>query len=205
MRGSILKQALAGVAAGAMLFAAGSAGAANYVLNLTGSFLNLQTNSFTAFGRQYDTGVLALSGFTPFELADGDTVEVNVTITDGPFVVPVRGEMFFGLDFSDLTTVNLRLFADLGMQEIARNNTWLRGARVSLAVDNIFDEKVDVRDATGAIPINYQPDLIDPVGRTLRLSFRKIFFPPRAVPPPGQPRQQGAPGGGQSGAERRPG
>lgn len=97
-----------------------------------------------------------------------------------------------GLDFSDLTTVNLRLFADLGMQPMARENPWMRGARVSLSVDNLFDERVDVRDATGAVPISYQPDLLDPAGRTLRLSFRKLFFPPRAVPPPGaQRRRQG--------------
>lgn len=90
-----------------------------------------------------------------------------------------------GLDFSDLTTVNLRLFADLGMQPIAREQTWLRGARMTLAVDNVFDERVSVRDAAGATPISYQPDLVDPLGRTVRISFRKLFFPPRAVPAPG--------------------
>ena len=86
-----------------MVFAAaGAAQAANYVLNLTGSFLDLQTDSFTFNGRFYETGTLDLDGFDPFELADGDTVEVNVQIDDGPFVVPLRGEMFFGLNFSDL-------------------------------------------------------------------------------------------------------
>jgi hypothetical protein len=45
-----------------------------------------------------------------------------------------------------------------------------------------------VRDPTGAVPINFQPDLLDPLGRTLRLSVRKVFLPPRAVPPPGQSR-----------------
>lgn len=94
-----------------------------------------------------------------------------------------------GLKFSDLSTVNLRLFADLGMQPMARENPWMRGARVSLSVDNLFDEQVDVRDSAGAIPISYQPDLLDPLGRTLRISFRKIFLPPRAVPPPGARRE----------------
>jgi uncharacterized membrane protein YgcG len=94
-----------------------------------------------------------------------------------------------GLKFSDLTTVNARLFADLGQQPMARQHPWMRGARVSLSVDNIFDERIDVRDSTGAVPINYQPDLIDPLGRVVKLSFRKIFLPPRAVPPPGQRRQ----------------
>lgn len=95
-----------------------------------------------------------------------------------------------GLDISDLTTVNLRLFADLGLQPMARDHLWLRGARVSLGVDNLFDEKVRVRDGTDATPISYQPDLLDPLGRTVRLSFRKVFFPPRPVTPPGQRRPQ---------------
>jgi hypothetical protein len=103
MSGSVLKRALAGVALGALVFAGGSAQAANYVLDLTGSFLDLQTNSFTFNGKFYETGALELSGFTPFELADGDTVEVSVTITDGPFVTPVRQEMFFGLNFADIS------------------------------------------------------------------------------------------------------
>ena len=58
---------------------------------------------------------------------------------------------------------------------------WMRGARVSLSVENLFDERLDVRDATGAVPISYQPDLLDPQGRVVQLSFRKLFLPPRAV------------------------
>lgn len=90
----------------------------------------------------------------------------------------VNGAAFGGQDlrFSDLTTVNLRLFADLGQQPFARGNRWLRGSRIALSVDNLFDERLRVRDAAGATPISYQPDLVDPLGRTVRLSFRKIFF-----------------------------
>ncbi|OHB34379.1 MAG: hypothetical protein A2882_07505 [Phenylobacterium sp. RIFCSPHIGHO2_01_FULL_70_10] len=88
-----------------------------------------------------------------------------------------------GLTFSDLTTLDLRLFADLGQQPMAREHPWMRGARVSLSVENLFDERLDVRDATGAVPISYQPDLLDPQGRVVQLSFRKLFLPPRAVRP----------------------
>lgn len=80
------------------------------------------------------------------------------------------------LEFSDLTTVGLRLFADLGQQPIARRHTWLRGARATLAVENLFDTRLKVRTASGATPISYQPDYLDPLGRTVRLSFRKLFF-----------------------------
>jgi iron complex outermembrane receptor protein len=90
----------------------------------------------------------------------------------------VRGGAFGGedLDFSDLTTVGLRVFADLGRQPFARNNPWLRGARASLSVENLFNQRQKVRAADGTTPINYQPDYLDPQGRTVRISFRKVFF-----------------------------
>lgn len=80
------------------------------------------------------------------------------------------------LEFSDQTTVNLRLFADLGAQPIARDYPWLRGARATLSVDNLFDSRQQVRDGTGVTPVSYQPDLLDPVGRSVKLTFRKLFF-----------------------------
>lgn len=81
------------------------------------------------------------------------------------------------LQFSELTTVGVRLFADLGLQPIAREYPLLRGARLALIVDNLFDERQDVRNVQGVTPINYQPDLLDPQGRTIRLTVRKVFFP----------------------------
>lgn len=80
------------------------------------------------------------------------------------------------LEFSDLTTVNLRLFADLGMQPIARQQKWLRGMRATLSVDNLFDQRQDVTTPQGTTPISYQPDLLDPVGRTVKFTVRKLFF-----------------------------
>jgi len=82
---------------------AGSAQAATHVLNLTGSAFDVVTNAFTFGGIDYETGYLELTGFTPFILADGDTVDVNVDIADGMFVVPSRDVMFFGLNFADIS------------------------------------------------------------------------------------------------------
>jgi len=87
------------------------------------------------------------------------------------------------LEFSALTTVNLRLFADLGLVEWARPYPVLRGARVSIVVGNLFNERQDVRTLDGSTPVNYQADLLDPLGRNVRLTFRKLFFP--GMPPPG--------------------
>jgi hypothetical protein len=81
------------------------------------------------------------------------------------------------LFFSDLATIDLRLFADLGQRrDLVRRMPFLRGTRISLAIDNITDSRLDVRDRNGNVPIGYQRDLIDPLGRTLRFSLRKLFF-----------------------------
>lgn len=81
------------------------------------------------------------------------------------------------LRFGALTTVNLRLFADLGQQQgLVRAMPFFRGSRLTLAVDNLFDQRLDVRDAAGVTPLGYQPDLLDPLGRSIRLSFRKLFY-----------------------------
>ncbi|WP_375397706.1 TonB-dependent receptor [uncultured Sphingomonas sp.] len=81
------------------------------------------------------------------------------------------------LDFSSLGTLNARLFADLGQQlAFLKKNPWARGMRVTLGVDNIFDTRQRVTDAAGNTPVSYQPDYLDPLGRTIRVSVRKLFF-----------------------------
>ena len=35
------------------------------------------------------------------------------------------------------------------------------------------------RDGSGVTPVNYQPDLLDPIGRTVSISIRKLFLPTR--------------------------
>ena len=82
------------------------------------------------------------------------------------------------LDFAPLAKVNLNLFANLGERlDLVAKQPWLRGTQVRFSVDNIFDEKQKVRDAAGLTPVNYQPDLLDPQGRTFKISLRKLFLP----------------------------
>lgn len=84
------------------------------------------------------------------------------------------------LRFSSLATLNLRLFANLGQQEsLVKAVPFLRGSRLSLSVTNLFDERIRVRDMAGATPISFQPGYLDPLGRSVRVSFRKLFSPPR--------------------------
>ena len=81
------------------------------------------------------------------------------------------------LDFSDLATINLRLFADLGVRrELVQAHPILRGTRLTFAVNNLFDQQQTVRDATGAVPVTYQPDYLDPRGRVVSFNVRKLLF-----------------------------
>nr|WP_217430325.1 TonB-dependent receptor [Sphingomonas bacterium] len=81
------------------------------------------------------------------------------------------------LNFSSLTTLNLRLFADAtGRIDLIAKHPWLRGVRATLAFENVFDSRQRVTDQTGTTPISYQPDYLNPLGRTVRLSIRKLFF-----------------------------
>ncbi len=83
------------------------------------------------------------------------------------------------LHFSPLATFDLRLFANLGQRfDLVAKHPWLRGTSVQFRVDNIFDSKPKVRDAFGAVPLGYQPDLLDPLGRTVGITIRKLFLPP---------------------------
>ena len=86
------------------------------------------------------------------------------------------------LHFSSLGTFNLRLFANPGdIPEIAVKHPWLRGTQFRLEVNNIFNSRPQVRDAAGNIPLNYQPGLLDPIGRTIMVTFRKLFLPSPAT------------------------
>nr|WP_246332134.1 TonB-dependent receptor [Sphingomonas chungangi] len=80
------------------------------------------------------------------------------------------------LHFSSLATANLRIFADLGQNPALMKHKWARGMRVTLSINNITDSRQHVRDANGDTPLSYQPAYLDPMGRTIKLSIRKLFF-----------------------------
>ncbi len=83
------------------------------------------------------------------------------------------------LRFSPLTTFDLRLFANLGERlDLVAKQPWLRGTQVRFEVRNMFDSKPRVRDGSGLVPFGYQSDLLDPLGRTVSFSIRKLFSPP---------------------------
>ena len=77
------------------------------------------------------------------------------------------------LRFSPLTTVNLRAFTELG--RYAPDVAFLKGARLSLSVANIFDKRQKVTDEGGVTPLAYQRAYRDPIGRTVEIELRKTF------------------------------
>jgi hypothetical protein len=82
------------------------------------------------------------------------------------------------LRFSPLATFDLRLFANPGdIPELTVKHPWLRGTQVQFRIDNMFNSRPKVHDAGGNVPLSFQPDLLDPLGRTIMISFRKLFLP----------------------------
>jgi hypothetical protein len=77
--------------------------------------------------------------------------------------------------FSALGTADLRLFADLARLPLTRGHEWSKGARVAVAVTNVFDTRQSVHDATGMTPAAFEPGYLDPPGRTVAITLRKVF------------------------------
>ncbi|MEP7130384.1 MAG: TonB-dependent receptor [Sphingomicrobium sp.] len=98
------------------------------------------------------------------------------------------------LRFSPLATFDLRLFANLGeLPELTLKHPWLRGSSLRFEVNNVFNARPKVNDAFGDVPLNYQPDLLDPLGRTVMISLRKLFLPPPSFFRQQSEREQQAP------------
>ena len=80
------------------------------------------------------------------------------------------------LRFADQATVNLNLFANLAERFGGPAAPgWLRGTRVTVGVTNLFDTRPRVRDDAGSTPLSYQQAYLDPIGRQIFASLRKIF------------------------------
>ena len=77
------------------------------------------------------------------------------------------------LRFSSILKLNLGGYVGLG--RLLKHEKWARKLRLSLDISNVTDARQSVRDGNGALPSRFQPDLLDPVGRTVTLSLRKLF------------------------------
>ncbi len=88
----------------------------------------------------------------------------------------VTGGSAGDLKFGDLATFDLRFFVDLNQRpKLTEKLPFLKGSRLRLSIDNIFDAQRRITDANGIVPLNYQPGYIDPLGRYIELEWRKTF------------------------------
>ena len=80
------------------------------------------------------------------------------------------------LRFGSVTKVGISTFMDLGARAgLVKSAPFFKGSRVSLRVENLFDSRQKVTDASGSVPLSYQPDYLDPRGRMIEFEFRKLF------------------------------
>lgn len=80
------------------------------------------------------------------------------------------------LRFADYAVVNLNLFANLG--DRLNGSTMARavkGMRITFGIANLFNTRPQVRTGAGVTPLTYQPTYLDPLGRSVNISLRKLF------------------------------
>ncbi len=138
--------------------------------------------------------IVLREGLAPIDLMDGGTlggtprarhnVQINTGVIDNGLGIRLSGNWKSAaevsgsspagdLRFGALATFELRLFANLANR--FRGKDWARGTRVSLSIANLLNTRQKVTDARGATPLAYQDAYLDPEGRTLLLSVRRIF------------------------------
>jgi hypothetical protein len=126
-----------------------------------------------ASGGQYQQEIEAQFGF----IDNGYGARLSADWRSGTTVQGGAAGGAGALDFSDVSTVNFRLWDDFSPQhKLLARYPILRGVRITLNVINLFDQSIHVRDSAGPTPFAYQSALLDPTGRVVSLSLRKLFY-----------------------------
>jgi iron complex outermembrane receptor protein len=77
------------------------------------------------------------------------------------------------LYFSGIFKLNMSVY--VSVHHFLPKQEWSRHMQLKLAVENLTDAHQDVHDANGHTPNRFQPDFLDPIGRTVKLTLRKLF------------------------------
>ena len=86
---------------------------------------------------------------------------------------PVRNDIAASdLRFSGRTWLVLYSFLDT--HKIV-NKPWTKGLMIHFTIENLLNDRIKVTDRNGQTPNRFQPALIDPVGRSIRIGVRKLF------------------------------
>lgn len=107
---------------------------------------------------------------------NGLGARVTGNFESGTQVSGVTGATDSSLNFNPIATVNMRFFINFDQRtKLAEKFPVLKGMRLSLRVNNLFDAQQNVRDALGNVPLRFQPGFVDPIGRFVELDLRKRF------------------------------
>ncbi|PXA97503.1 TonB-dependent receptor [Nostoc sp. 3335mG] len=151
--------------------------------------------SFATFTARLDDRLVLSPGQAELDLLDGASLDGNsgrprfeVQGNIGGSVGPLRlGTYAFwqaptrirsaiaasDLRFTPATFVGI--YSQLEGAQLAPRATWAKGTTFQFEVQNLLNDRTDVRDRTGAVPFRFQPSFLDPFGRIVRLSVRKLF------------------------------
>jgi hypothetical protein len=77
------------------------------------------------------------------------------------------------LRFSSILKLNMGGYIGLG--RLLKRERWAQRLRLGLDVSNVTDAHQRVLDGNGAVPNRFQPDYLDPIGRTVTMTLRKLF------------------------------
>ncbi|UYY58163.1 TonB-dependent receptor domain-containing protein [Sphingomonas sp. S2-65] len=75
--------------------------------------------------------------------------------------------------FGALLRLNVSAFVDL--HDFAKHAKWTEKLQLRVDASNIGDARQRVRDGNGETPNRFQADYLDPIGRTVTVSLRKLF------------------------------
>jgi iron complex outermembrane receptor protein len=77
------------------------------------------------------------------------------------------------LSFSGKTY--LGFYSTFDAAKLAPRALWAQKMTFQLQLQNILNDRIAVRDRNGATPYRFQPAFLDPYGRLVKLSVRKVF------------------------------
>ena len=78
--------------------------------------------------------------------------------------------------FGSQSNINLFTFVDFSARpKRVREVPFLKGMRFGLRVENLLDSRQRVTDGSGQVPLSYQGDYLDPRGRVIGITLRKLF------------------------------
>lgn len=151
--------------------------------------------SFATFTARLDDRLVLRPGQPELDLLDGASLDGNsgrsryeVQGNIGGSYGPVRlGTYAFwraptrirstiaesDLRFTPATFVGF--YSQLEGAQLAPRAAWAKGTTFQFEIQNLLNDRPDVRDRNGAVPFRFQPAFLDPYGRIVKLSVRKLF------------------------------